>query len=81
LRDSTPYLKFGTSFDQMELLNDRTILDQYDSGPGLRDITTKPAGVFGRHTTDPRLCLLAEAPYGPVIVQGLIPTTQMNVKG
>lgn len=81
LRDSTPYLKYGTSFDEMENLTDRTIAMAYDSGPGLQDIITKPAAVPGRHVVDPRLCLLAEAPYGPVIVQALVPTTQINVKG
>jgi hypothetical protein len=80
LRDSVPYLRFGRDFSEMGVIADRKQSDSYDSGAVLQSLQTPPLKIDGRHDVDPRLCLEAVAPYGPVIVQALVSTSQSNLK-
>lgn len=82
LRDSAPVLWYGNSLDdeRMQQMSDRMVAQKYDAGPGLVDIQTLPLQMDGGHSRDPRLCLKAKAPYGPVIVQAALLGVQSNEK-
>lgn len=61
--ESMPMLKYGSNFTDMLEINDRQIERQYDSGPGLVSGISEQLACPGGLTRDPRVCLLAEAPF------------------
>jgi hypothetical protein len=73
LLDALPgALEYGTDFETMDRLADRSLALHYDAGPGLFSGESDQFPVPGGHGRDKRLCLRATSEGGPVTVQGFV---------